>query len=67
MSLLITLLNSWETFKTVPSNLVSLEGLTSANGEGNLLMEELIEKAMRRKLQSLGCSQKKSTKGKEGI
>ena len=44
MFLLITLLDNWDTFCTALSNFVSSEGLTSANVEGSLLMEEVNRK-----------------------
>lgn len=44
MFLLITLRDSWDTFHTALSNYVSPEGLTSANVEGSLLMEEVNKK-----------------------
>ena len=44
MFLLITLPDSWDTFRTAISNSTSAEGLTSANVEGSLLTEEVNRK-----------------------
>ena len=44
MLLLITLPESWDTFCIALSNFVLLEGLSSANGEGNLLTKEINRK-----------------------
>ena len=44
MFLLITLPDSWDTFRTTLNNSVSAEGLRSANVEGNLLIEEVNRK-----------------------
>ncbi|MCO5580796.1 hypothetical protein L7F22_034667 [Adiantum nelumboides] len=44
MFLLITLPDSWDTFRTALSNSVVPEGLTSANVEGSLLIEEVNRK-----------------------
>ena len=41
MFLLITLLDSWDTFHTTLSNYVSPKQLSSANVEGNLLTKEI--------------------------
>ena len=44
MFLLITLPDSWDTFRTALSNFVLLEGLSSANVEGSLLTKEINRK-----------------------
>ena len=45
MFILITLPNSWETFRIALGNLASLNGLTCAIVEGNLLIEEVNRKS----------------------
>lgn len=66
MFLLITLPNSWETFRIALSNSVVLDGLTSANVEGSLHIEEVNRKNTDKgKNEALVVRGRKSSRGKK--
>ena len=67
MFLLITLPDSWDTFRTALSNSVTPDGLTSANVEGSLLTEEVNQKNTKKgKGSALVVRGRQKTKEKKG-